>query len=159
MYTMTPFRPNPNRAFDPMNFVDAVMRPFFDGGRPAPMSIRTDIREKPEAWLLSAELPGVKPEDIRLETENDVLTIEADVNTERKDEKDSYIFAERRSGHVRRSFRLEGVAQDGITAAYENGVLRVTLPKEKPTPVAGPRRIAIEGVTDAAPAAPESTEA
>ena len=151
MYTMTTCRPVSHRVYDPMNFVDAMMRPFFEGSRAMPMTIRTDIRETPEAWLLSAELPGMKPEDIHLQAENDVLTIEADVNTERQEEKDSFVCTERRSGHVSRSFSLEGVAQDGIRAAYEHGILRVTLPKAKPDEPKGPRTIAIEGAADAAP--------
>ncbi|MBQ6173549.1 MAG: Hsp20/alpha crystallin family protein [Clostridia bacterium] len=156
MYTTLSNRPMPRR-YDPFTIMDAVMRPFFEGDHPAPMGIRTDISETPHAWLLSAELPGVKPADIHLTVENDVLTVEADVNTERKTEQNRYVCTERRSGHVRRSYNLEGVAQDGISAAYDNGVLRITLPKEKPEEAKGPRTIAITEADDAAPVDTEHT--
>ena len=165
--TLSTCRPLPRRAeslsafdlfdqLDPFGVMNAMMRPFIGDGRTAPMGIRTDVRETPQAWVLSAELPGVKPEDIHLQVENDTLTVEADVNSERKDEQSKYVYTERRSGHVRRSFNLEGVAQDGITAAYDNGVLQVTLPKEKPAEAKGPRTIAITEATDAAPVESET---
>jgi len=68
-----------------------------------------DVKDTGDAWQLTAELPGVKPEDISLKAENNVLTIEADMNTERKQEEGSCLYTERRSGHMARSFNFEGV--------------------------------------------------
>lgn len=122
-----------------------------------PMGMRVDVRETEEAYILEAELPGVALEDISLTAENDVLTIAADVNRRTQEEREGCVMRERRSGHVERRFSLEGVRQEEITAACENGVLTVTLPKVKPEGAKALRRIAISGAAQAeAPALPES---
>ena len=143
LYPITSFR----RPLFPSLFDDRFFRAFTE---PASQDIRVDVKESEKDYTLLAELPGVKPEDIRLSAENDVLTVEANVNTERHEERDHYVFTERRSGRVSRSFSLEGVDQKNIRAAYENGILRVTLPKLTPEPKPGARAIAIEGITPTA---------
>ena len=155
MYTIMPYRRNES-AINPFAFADSFLRPFFGDLRPA-NAFRVDVKDTPDAWQLTAELPGVKPEDISLKAENDVLTIEADVNTERKEENSSYLYTERRSGHMARSFSLEGVDQNAITAGYENGVLTVKLPKEAPVEKKTARTIAIEGVKPAETHEPEES--
>ncbi len=146
MYTIVPFNRRACRP-DPMfDFAESLMRPFFEMGRPAPQTFRTDVKETPEQWELSVELPGVKPGDISLQTENDRLTVSADVNTERNEQRQNYVYTERRTGRMSRSFPLDGVDQDAITAAYENGVLKVTLPKLAPAAPKEARKIAITGV-------------
>ena len=84
-----------------------------------------------------------------------MLTIAADVNTAKQEEREGYIRSERRSGHMERRFSLEGVRQEEITARSENGVLTVTLPREVPENGREPRRIAIHA---AAPALEPATE-
>ena len=130
MYTMVPFR---RPAVLPSLLNDAWMREFFtDSGT---LSMNVDVREKDGAYLLEADLPGVSKENIDLKAENGTLTISADVNAEKKEEKEGYVYNERRSGHVERSFDLEGIDAAGIKADYQNGVLTVLLPKlreEKP---------------------------
>lgn len=122
-----------------------------------PMGMHVDVRETEEAYILEAELPGVKLEDITLTTENDVLTIAADLKRHTREERAGYVMHERRGGHVERRFSLEGVAQEGITAQSVDGVLTVTLPKEKPEGAKALRHIAITApVTAAAPALPEA---
>lgn len=146
MYTVVPFNRHLNRCNPYHDFVDAFMRPFFEMDRPAPQGFRADVKESPEAWELSVEMPGVKPEDISLKAENDVLTVSADLNTERHEEREHYVYTERRTGRMSRSFSLEGVDQEKVAAAYENGLLKVTLPKLAPTAPKTPRTIAIAGV-------------
>lgn len=90
-----------------------------------------DVREKEDAFLLEADLPGVKKENISLDVNDGVLTISADINQEKKETKEGYVCSERRSGHVERSFNLEGIDVGGIKADYQQGVLMVRLPKEK----------------------------
>ena len=156
MYTIVPANRHHNRptpAFDPFfgpmaNFAENFMRPFFDMNHPAPQTFRVDVKETPEQWDLSVELPGVKPEDISLKAENDVLTVSADVNSERSEDRHHYVYTERRTGHMSRSFSLEGVDQEKINAAYENGVLTVTLPKLAPAAPKGAKTIAIAGVPE-----------
>lgn len=134
--------------------------PFFRsmmGIEPArrPQGMRVDVRETEECYILEAELPGVALEDITLTTEDDVLTIAADVNRRTSEERAGYIMHERRSGHVERCFSLEGIRQEEITAASRDGILTVTLPKVKPEGAKALRRIAINAAEDQATALPE----
>ncbi len=152
MFTLMPMT-NRSHSYVPSLFDDRVIRSMFDVLDPLPtVDFRVDVKETPEAFQLSAELPGVKPEELSLNVESDVLTIEADLNSERKEEHSRYVYTERRTGHLRRSFSLEGIDQEQITANYVNGVLAVTLPKQRPEATKGPRKIAIGGaVQEAAP--------
>lgn len=148
MYTMIPFRSHHNalsrtRDMAPSLFDDRFFRSFFDmsdwmGGS---MGFRVDIRENDTNYLLEAELPGVDEKNIELSVENDVMTISADLNEERKDERNCY--SERRYGHMSRAFNLEGIDQDHIVASHKNGILYVTLPKTEPKPQKETRHIAI----------------
>ena len=78
---------------------------------------------------MEAELPGVRKEDVKVTVENGVMTISANVNTENEQKADNYVFRERRTGSMQRAFSLEGVNEDGITGEYNDGVLRLNLPK------------------------------
>jgi len=104
-----------------------------------------DMREQPDAYLLEAELPGVKQDAINLTVEDDVLTIAADVNSQRQEQRSAYLYSERRTGHMERRFSLEGIRQEDIAARYQDGVLTVTLPKQKADSQRTARRIAIDG--------------
>ncbi len=156
MYTIVPtnrHHNHPTTVYDPFfspmaNFAETFMRPFFEMSRPAPETFRVDVKENPDQWELSVELPGVKPEDINLQSENDVLTVSADVNSERSEERQNYVYTERRTGRMSRSFSLEGVDQEKISASYENGVLKVNLPKMAPAAPKTPKTIAIAGVPE-----------
>lgn len=146
MYTLMPYRPyltrQPQRRTGLLN--DSFFRNFMNMDDMMPSNgFRVDIREKGDVYVLEAELPGVEEQNINLSVEENVLTISADVNIERKDEKESYYYCERRSGHMSRSFSLDNIDQDGIVAEYNNGILSVTLPKEKQAPEKTARKIAI----------------
>lgn len=145
MYTVVPYRSH-REVSHPMNslFDDRFFRSFFDmGDMVGNAGFRVDVKEEENAYLLEAEMPGVKQDDISLNVENDVLTIAADFNTSKKEEKTNYLYSERRTGHMERSFNLEGIEQSGITADYVDGVLTVTLPKEQPAKAKTARKIAI----------------
>ncbi|MBR4331262.1 MAG: Hsp20/alpha crystallin family protein [Clostridia bacterium] len=126
----------------PSLFDDRFFRSFFDmNDWMGSAGFRVDIHDDNDHYTLEAELPGVNEDQISLTVENDTLTIAADTQSERKDEKAYY--SERRVGHVSRSFSLEGIDQDHITADYKNGILYVSMPKTQPSEPAGARRIAI----------------
>jgi HSP20 family protein len=112
-------------AFDPFHEMDN----FFTSSAVSPFS--TDIKDTGDAFLLEAELPGFKKEDIKLDVENDVLTISAERTAEKKEDKHSFIKRERFYGSFSRSFDVSGVNVDGITAAYTDGVLTLTMPKKQ----------------------------
>lgn len=146
MYSMIPFRMNRSLSHPTalMNdlFDDQFIRSFFNmndmmGG----LGFRVDIRENDTNYLMEAELPGVDEKDIELSLENDTLTISANLNEERQDNRNCY--SERRYGHVSRAFNLEGIDQDGIVASHKNGILYITLPKQQPEEKKAARRICI----------------
>ena len=91
--------------------------------------LRTDIRETDEAYLLETELPGVKKDDIELIRENGVLTIA--VKAIEPENAEGYVRRERVYGDLKRSFALKDIDEETISAKLENGVLFVTLPKQK----------------------------
>ena len=84
---------------------------------------------------MESDLPGFRKEDIKLDVKNDVLTITAERHSdhEDKDKKGQYVRCERSYGAYQRTFDVSMVDQDAITAKYENGVLKLTLPKRKET--------------------------
>lgn len=117
--------------------------------RPAgrPFRMATDIREVEGGYELDVELPGYKKEDVHVELENGNLTISAshEEAKDEKDEKGSYIRRERRCGTCRRAFYVgENISAEDIKASFEDGVLKLTVPKEQPK-VEEKKLIAIEG--------------
>ncbi len=111
-------------------------------------AMRCDIREKDGSYLLDIELPGYRKEDIHIDLEDGYLTVSAARNTssEEKDKQGNIIRRERVSGSCSRSFYVgEEVTEQDIKAKYDNGELKIVLPKKQPAPqVETSRRIAIE---------------
>jgi len=123
---------------------DNFFRSFFDmSDMMGPAGFRVDVREDDKAYKLEAELPGVAKDKLNVSVEDGTLTISADLNEEKKEEKAGYLYSERRSGHVERCFNLEGIDAENIKADYKNGVLSVTLPKEAPAPKKEAKKIDI----------------
>ena len=142
MYSMIPFGRYGN-SLD--SLFDDFERSFFSNGRSQLPAFRTDIQDKGDPYLLEADLPGFQKEDIDLHVQDGVLTITAkhDETRENKDESGKYVCRERRTGSYARSFDVSGIREDGIGASYENGVLKLTLPKQgEQAPVS--RKIAIQ---------------
>ena len=142
MYSMIPFGRYGN-SLD--SLFDDFERSFFSNGRSQLPAFRTDIQDKGDHYLLEADLPGFQKEDIDLHVQDGVLTITAkhDETRENKDESGKYVCRERRTGSYARSFDVSGIREDGIGASYENGVLKLTLPKQgEQVPVS--RKIAIQ---------------
>lgn len=130
--------------FDPFREFDEMERSFF-GGRNNMSPFRTDVIDAGDAYKLEAELPGFSKDDIKIDVENDVLTISAERKSESedKDEKKNYIKRERFYGSYSRSFDVSGINVDGIEAAYTDGVLTLTMPK-KAEEVPASRRLEIK---------------
>lgn len=101
-----------------------------------------DIVENKDQILLEAELPGIKPEDVNISIENNILTLHGERKFEKKDEKDNFHRIERSYGSFTRSFTLPPtISSENAQAEFENGVLRLTLAKREETK---PRRIEIK---------------
>jgi len=111
--------------------------------------MQTDVEEHKDAYRVTMNLPGFKKEDVKAELKDGYLTITASTNTS-NDEKNSegrYIRRERYSGTCSRSFYVgENVTQEEIKAKFEDGTLKLTIPKKEAKPaVEESRYIAIEG--------------
>lgn len=116
-------------SFDPFREMEELERSFWGSGRSV-NAFRTDVVDAGDAYRLEAELPGFSKDDIKLDIENDVLTISAEHSYDNKDEKPNYVKRERFYGSYSRSFDLSGINADGIEAAYRDGILSLTMPKK-----------------------------
>ena len=137
MFGLTPYEQRKNQAAirKPRDLFDLFfgedLMPSFPGNG-APTSFSADIRDMGNEYLIEAEMPGLSKEDIKIDLRDDILTIAAEKKEETSEERGSYIRRERRFGTFSRSFRVEDISQEGIDAKFENGVLKITLPKRDP---------------------------
>ena len=130
MFGLTPFRSNYYvSAYDPWKEMEEFEKRFFGQRTPA---MKTDIRETDGAYILEAELPGFTREDIHAEIKNGYLTIRAERKSESEDNNENYLRRERSFGSFSRTFDLEGIDADAISASFKNGVLTLELPKLAP---------------------------
>ncbi len=111
--------------------------------------MKTDIRDTDQGYELDIDMPGFSKEDIKAELKDGYLTVKAQSsqNRDEKDENGRYIRRERYSGSCQRSFYVgEGITQEDIKARFENGILRLSVPKREALPKKEENRyIAIEG--------------
>lgn len=133
MFDLIPFgRPVARLGFNPFREMEELEKQFF--GRGSLVEFRTDIRDRKDSYLLEADLPGFAKEDIHIELDGDYMTIRAErqCNKEETDENGSIVRSERSYGSFARSFDVGDVNTEDISAAYENGVLKLTMPKKQP---------------------------
>ncbi len=128
---MTPFKKDSfNRKDD---FLTPLLNNLFDNDFFNAMSnrgnFRADLKETNDSYLVVADLPGVKKGDIDIEFQNDNLVITAKRDESVEDSKESYVRRERHYGEFRRSFYIDNVDEDKVEAKFEEGVLRIHLPK------------------------------
>lgn len=115
----------------------------FNGNQAQAPSIKMDVKEQGESYLVHAELPGVKKEDIHVVVDGNLVSISAEVKQD-KEVKDGerVLRSERYYGKVSRSFQLEQDLDDAkASARFNDGVLELTLPKRIASPS---KRLAIE---------------
>ncbi|HET7320903.1 MAG TPA: Hsp20/alpha crystallin family protein [Longimicrobiaceae bacterium] len=148
-------------AITPYRPTTELFRTFFDdmpglgagpGGRLAGMDLlrapNADVMETKDDIHVTLELPGLRPEDIDVNLEDNVLTISGEKKEEREGEgpQSRWHLSERRYGRFSRTFVLpKEVEQDRIQARFENGILNVTIPKSERVK---PRRLPLPGGTD-----------
>ena len=116
-------------------------------GKRAKNLMKTDVKETENGYELDIDLPGFKKEEVQASLENGYLTISASkgLDKDEKDKKGRYIRRERYSGAMSRSFYVrEGVEQKDIHAKFENGILKLTVPKTNAQKVEESKHIAIE---------------
>lgn len=113
------------------NFFASPLTSFF--GVQDLAEFKTDVTDEGDHYLLEADLPGFNKKDIHLDIDNDTLTVRAERHSEfeQKDKRDKAIRIERSYGSYSRSFDLSGIDAEHIKAKYDNGVLKLTLPKKE----------------------------
>ena len=126
--------------YDPFNeLVDDIFKGFlvrpvaYEGGaREALPRVKVDVAEKNGAYKVTAELPGVKKEDIQVSVDGPQVTLSAEVKQEKEATQDERVLhAERVFGKVTRSFTLpQEVDETKAEAKFRDGVLELTLPKK-----------------------------
>ena len=117
-------------------------------GKHAGNVMKTDVKETEAGYEVDIDLPGFKKDEINAKLENGYLTISAakGLDKDEQDKNGKYIRKERYAGSMSRSFYVgEGVTQDDIKAKYEDGILRLVVPKKDNKAVENNRYIAIEG--------------
>lgn len=133
----------PFRSFKPLY---GDMERWFDDAPRSPEE-RTwhpnvDVYETEKSYVLKADVPGIKKEDIKIDVNGDTLTFRGEKKFEEKTEKDNYVRVERSYGSFTRSFTLsDNVDPENIKASYKDGVLEITLAKKEE---AKPKEIKIE---------------
>lgn len=131
---------NENKRNNELDFFDDALGGFFK-----PLfyeekhhSMKTDIKETENSYVLDIEVPGFDKKDVNVSLENGYLTVSAQKRTceggengEKDKKKENYIRRER-SCSVSRSYYVGDVDKEAVKAKYENGVLTIDIPKEKP---------------------------
>lgn len=133
----TGFRSEMERMFD--NFFGSVSpfaafsHPSFRSSEGGFMVPRVDVKETENAIAITAELPGIKEDDIELTFRDGILTLRGEKRQEREEQEGGNVyFSERRYGSFERSFRIpDSVQPDACEASFEDGVLHITLPKRE----------------------------
>lgn len=92
------------------------------------------LKEKENMYLIEANLPGVKKDDINIDFYDDYLTISAKQNYSIEDNSENYIKREVHYGEFRRSFYINNIKEDEINASFKDGLLKITLPKSNDKP-------------------------
>ena len=116
-------------------------------GKNAKNMMKTDVREHDKGYELDVDLPGFKKDEINIGLENGYLTISASkgLDKDEEDKKGKYIRKERYAGAMQRSFYVgDGITQEDVKAKYEDGILKISIPKKDVKAVEEKKTIAIE---------------
>ena len=117
-------------------------------GKHANNVMKTDVKETDTGYEVDIDLPGFKKDEINAQLDNGYLTISAakGLDKDEKDKKGKYIRKERYAGAMQRSFYVgENLTDEDIKAKYENGILKLSVPKKPAKAVEAKKTIAIEG--------------
>jgi HSP20 family protein len=129
------------RAFERM-FDEPFVFPFPEPWRFEQFEPMIDLAEDDNVYIVKASMPGVKPEEVEVTLQNNILTIKGEAKAEKEIKEENYHMRERRYGSFMRSLTLSTeVKAEGIEAKHEDGVLTVRLPKSE---VSKPKKIAVK---------------
>ena len=131
--------------FPRFDFVDIDRKLY---GKRAAQVMKTDVHEHDDKYELDIDLPGFKKDEIKLSLENGYLSVSAakGLDKEEKDKKGKLIRQERYAGAMQRSFYVgDAVKQEDVKAKFEDGVLKLSIPKNEAEKLPEKQYIAIEG--------------
>ena len=117
-------------------------------GKHAKNEMKTDVRETEDGYELDIDLPGFKKDEVTAQLDNGYLTIQASkgLDKEQKDKKGKYIRTERYAGSMSRSVYVgDAITEEDVHAKYEDGILKLSVPKKEAKAVEQTKHIAIEG--------------
>ena len=117
-------------------------------GKHAKNEMKTDVRETEDGYELDIDLPGFKKDEVTAQLDNGYLTIQASkgLDKEQKDKKGKYIRKERYAGSMSRSFYVgDAITEEDVHAKYEDGILKLSVPKKEAKAVEQTKHIASEG--------------
>ena len=133
-------------------FDDAFDKRFFGEhnplyGKHAKNLMKTDVRETENTYEVDIDLPGFKKDEIDVDLKDGYLTISASkgLDKDQKDKEGKYIRQERYAGAMSRSFYVGDIQPEQISAKYEDGILKISLPKQEKRELPKQSTIAIEG--------------
>lgn len=133
MFDIMPFRRRGNYVseYSPFRDMEEFEKRFFSSS--ALESFRTDIKDNGREYVLEMDMPGFKKEDINVDIEGGVLTVSAERHSDYEDEdkKKNYIRKERSYGMYKRSFDISEIDESAIVASYDNGMLKLVMPKRE----------------------------
>ena len=135
---LIPWKPFGRELGNLRNEMDNLFDRFFGEsplGRPADSWLpRTDLSETKDAFVVTAELPGLEAKDVKVSMSGDLLTIEGEKKKEKEEKDQHFHYTERYQGSFRRSFQLSGAVKDEkVEASFKDGILKVILPKAEDT--------------------------
>jgi HSP20 family protein len=111
-------------------FEDSFVSPLTRSGEGAQISPAIDVHETPDAVVVTASLPGIRPEDVEITMTGQVLSIRGEFKEDESVSRDQYLYQERRYGTFARQIQLPMRVQgDKAEASFENGLLRLQIPK------------------------------
>lgn len=125
-----PFNTRLNRIFNHFLWNNPTLLDEQDGVQA--LKLKLDVSEDDKNYMVHADLPGVKKEDIRVSIDGNQVTISAELNCKKEEKKDkNVVYSERYEGKVFRSFSLDcNIDESKAEAKYSDGVLELTLPKK-----------------------------
>lgn len=132
-------------------FDDSLEKEFFGThnplyGKHAKNLMKTDVKDVKDHYEVAIDLPGFQKDEVNVELQNGYLTISAakGLDKDQKDDEGHYIRQERYSGSCSRSFYVGDIQLEDIHAKYEDGILKLTLPKADQKAIEHQNRIAIQ---------------
>lgn len=139
MFGLTPYNPNSlqRRRSDLLNFNNLFEDFFKDNLLPLTDlkhgTFKVDVKETEKEYQIEAEMPGFKKEEIKIDCDEEMITISAKKEEEKEEEKENYIHKERMSSSISRTLYLSNIDDERVKAKLSDGILKVTAPKKHET--------------------------